>query len=90
MRRHDVPEQHVVLDPELPQDPVHDRRGRLGGAIAGQLPLGRERESAHTRTSIACGFADEDRFHVPALSKVRTQPSSPQQCERSPLIRKVP
>ena len=32
VRRHDVPEKHVVLDPELAQHPVHDRRGRLGRA----------------------------------------------------------
>jgi len=33
MRRHDIPEQNVVLDPELAQDAVDDRRSRLAGPL---------------------------------------------------------
>ena len=32
MRRHDVPEQHVVREPELAEHAVDDRRRRLGRA----------------------------------------------------------
>ena len=31
MRRHDVPEQHVVRDAEIVEHALHDRRARLGG-----------------------------------------------------------
>jgi len=29
VRRHDVPKEHVLLEPELAEDAVDDRRGRL-------------------------------------------------------------
>jgi hypothetical protein len=40
--RHDIPEQNIVLELELGEHAVDDRRCRLGGAGAGQLTLGRE------------------------------------------------
>jgi hypothetical protein len=43
VRRHDIPQQHVLLEAELREHAVHDRRGRLGRPGARQLPLGRER-----------------------------------------------
>lgn len=39
MRRHDVPEEDVVLDPELVEHAVDDRRARLGRSRAGELSL---------------------------------------------------
>ena len=78
MRRHDVPEQHVVGDSELAQDAVHDRRRRLGRPGAGQLPLGRERHTAHARPAVAGRFTDEHDRHARALGEVRVQPLAAQ------------
>ena len=39
--RDEVPEQHVLLEPELAEHAVDDRRRRFGRARAGQLPLAR-------------------------------------------------
>ena len=60
MRGHDVPEQHLVLDSELREHAVNDRRGRLRGARARQLPFGSEGNSADSGTSVAGGLADKD------------------------------
>ena len=46
MRRHDVPEQHVVVEPELGEHAVDDRRRRLGRPAARELALGGERDAA--------------------------------------------
>ena len=43
MRRHDVPEEDALLEPELCKHAVDDRRRGLIRARAGQLPLGGER-----------------------------------------------
>ena len=71
MRGHDIPEQHIVLDPELAQDSVHDRRRRLARPCACQLLLGRERDAAHARAAVSRRLADEDRRGVPL--EMRTQ-----------------
>lgn len=60
MRRDDIPEQHVLLDVELSEHAMHDRRRRLGGPGAGHLALRRERETADACTAIAGGLADEE------------------------------
>jgi len=57
---HDVPQQDVVLDAELAQDAVHDRRARFGGSGSGDLPLGCERDTAHARAAKPRSLADED------------------------------
>jgi hypothetical protein len=59
MRRDDVPEQHLLLEPELGQDAVDDRRRCLGGAVSGQLALGRERHAGDAGTAVARRLADE-------------------------------
>ncbi len=59
MRRHDVPEQHLVLDAELGEHAVHDRRRRLGRAGTRELALGSERNPADACAAVAGGLADE-------------------------------
>jgi len=60
MRRDDIPEQHVLFEPELTEHTVDDRRRRLGRRGAGDLSLGRERQAADPRPAIAGGFADDE------------------------------
>ena len=74
MRRHDIPEQNLVGEAELGQDPVHDRRGRLGGPGSRQLALGREREPGNTGTSVSRRLADEQQRRVGARVEVGGQP----------------
>jgi hypothetical protein len=70
--RDDVPEQHVVFDVEFAENAMNDRRARLGRAGSGQLPLGRERDPADARPSVACRFADE---HDPGVvSRLQVRP----------------
>ena len=78
MGRDEVPEQDVVLGAELVEDAVDDRRGRLGRAAAGQLPLGRERDPGHPRAAIAGRLADEQNGRVPPRVEVRAEPLTPQ------------
>ena len=59
MRRDEVPEQDVVLEPELRERPLHDRRGRLRRPAAGQLALGGERNPRDARAAVAGRLADE-------------------------------
>ena len=61
MCRNHVPEEHVVGDTELFEHTLYDRRACLGGTVAGQLPLRRERDAAHTCAAVAGSFADESR-----------------------------
>jgi hypothetical protein len=53
MSRDDVPEQDVVLEPELGKGAVHNRRGRLCWTSPRELMLGGERHAAYPRSSIA-------------------------------------
>ncbi len=75
MRRHDVPEQDVVLDPELREHAVDDRRGRLGGAAPGQLPLGGERDAADAGAAVAGRLADEQDRRVRARREMLARPA---------------
>jgi hypothetical protein len=77
MRRHDVPQEHGLLEPELVEHAVHDRRRRLGGAAAGQLPLRGERETADTCAAISGRLADEHDRRIGSGSEVRTEPVAP-------------
>lgn len=60
MRRHDVPEQDVLIQAELGEHAVHDRRGRLGRAAARELPLGREGQAADSSAPVTRGLSDQD------------------------------
>src|SRR5581483_8624131 len=74
MCRHDVPEQHVLLDAELREHAVDDRRRRLRRAVAGQLPLGGERDAADARAAVAGRLADEHDGRVTPGAQVRLEP----------------
>jgi hypothetical protein len=65
MRRHDIPEQHLVLDPELGQRAMDNRGRRLGRAAAGQLTLAREWDPADSCAAVTRRFSDEDDRGVP-------------------------
>src|SRR3954454_2299717 len=76
VRRHDVPEQHVVADAELREDAVDDRRARLGRAGARQLALRGEREPRDARAAVPGRLADEQQARLPPRFEVRRQPPS--------------
>jgi hypothetical protein len=78
VRRHDVPQENGILEPELAEHAADDGRGRLGGAAAAHLPLGRERETADARAAIAGRLADERDGRVGTRIEVRTKPVAPQ------------
>ena len=59
MRRHGVPEQDVVGEPEPLEDAVDDRRRGLGRAGTGELALGRERDPRDARAPVAGRLADQ-------------------------------
>ncbi len=82
MRRHDVPEEHVVRDPELAEDAVDDRRARLGRAASRELAFRRERDAADARAAVAGGLADEDDRGIGARLEVRAQALLPERRTR--------
>jgi hypothetical protein len=61
MRGDDVPEQDVLLDPELAEHAVDDRRRRLGGPRSGQLALRGEGNATDARAAVAGRLADEQK-----------------------------
>lgn len=83
VHRHDVPEQHVVLDPELAQDAMHDRRGRLGRARAGELALRRERDPRDARATVAGSLPDEENRRVRSACQVGPKPLPEERCPRA-------
>jgi len=89
MRRDDVPEQDIVLDPELDEDAMHDRRGRLRGAGAGQLALRRKGHAADARAAIARRFADENDLRSRTLLEIRTKPVAAQLRTRVLIVRRA-
>jgi hypothetical protein len=70
VRRHDVPQQHVLVEAELREHAVHDRRGRLGRPSARELPLGRERDARDARAAVAGRLTDDQDRRVGALLEV--------------------
>ena len=87
MRRDDVPEQHLVLDAELRQHAVHDRRRRLRGAGARELALGREGDAADPRTAVARRLADEGDLGAGSGLEVRTEPLTAARRRRVLVVR---
>lgn len=72
VRRHDVPEEDVVLDPELAQDAMDDSGGRLRGAGARELALRGERDPRDASAAIAGGLPhEEDRRRRTAFQVAR-------------------
>src|SRR4051812_21273305 len=74
MRRHDVPEQHVLGKTEVGQHALHDRRRRLGRPCAGEQALGGERDPRETRAAVAGRLADEQHARLPPRLEVLRQP----------------
>jgi hypothetical protein len=74
VRRHDVPEQDVVLELELLERAVDDRRRRFGRPGTGELALGRERQPADARAAVAGRLADEEVARAGVPRQVVLQP----------------
>src|SRR5215471_4240553 len=87
VRRHDVPEQHLVLDAELGEDAMDDRCGRLGRAGAGQLALGREGDPADPRAAVAGRLADEDDLCAGSCLEVRAETAAEKRRRRVLVVR---
>lgn len=78
VRRDNVPEQHLLLDPELGEHAVDDRRRRLGRAAAGQLALGGEGDARDPRAAVARRLADEQQRRLLSRAEIREQALAPQ------------
>ena len=89
VRRDDVPQKHIVLEAELAEDAMHDRRARLGRARAGQLTLGRERHTADARAAIAGSLADEDDGRRGALLEIDAESFAPERRARVLIVRRA-
>ena len=61
MGGNDVPEEHLLFDPELGKRAMHDRRRGLGRPGTGQLTLGGEGDARDAGAAVAGGLADERR-----------------------------
>src|SRR5256884_3997150 len=72
--RDDVPAEDVQV--ELSEDPPDDGRRRLGGAAAGELTLGGERETGDSGAPVACRLADEQNRGLGAGLEVRGEPGT--------------
>jgi hypothetical protein len=72
--RDDVPEQGLLVEPELGQHAVDDRRARLGRAGSRELALGREGDAADPRSAITGGLPDEEQERVGTRLEVRGEP----------------
>ena len=77
MRRDEIPEDDVVSEAELGEDPLHDRRACLGGPAPGELPLGREGDSAYTSTSVAGRFPYQEDGGRTALRQIDSKAATP-------------
>src|SRR5262245_45237947 len=78
MGRNDVPEEHVLLEPELLEPPVDDRRRRLGRAVSGQLALRGEGNAAHPGAPIAGRLTDEEQLGSGAQLEIAGEPLTEQ------------
>ena len=61
MRRDSVPEEHELPEPELSEDAVDNRCGRLGGARPGQLALRGKRDAADPGAAKARRLGNEEK-----------------------------
>jgi acylphosphatase len=71
--RHGVPEENLLLELELGENAVKDRRRGFAGPAPGELALRGEGNSAHARPAVAGRLADEEDRCVPALCQVAEQ-----------------
>ena len=82
MGRHDVPQEHTLLEIELGERAMDDGRRGLGGADAGELALGRERDPRDPRPPIPGSLADEKDGRFGACFEIRPKPGAEQPCPR--------
>ena len=82
MCRDDVPEEDVVLEPELREHAVDDRRARLGRPGAGELALGGERDPGDARPAVPGGLADQHDRRVALRRRGRRSSRSRRRRER--------
>jgi hypothetical protein len=80
MRWHDVPEEDSVVETELVENAVDDRRGGLAGRPSRQLPFGRERDARDARPAVSGGLADQQERRVRAGVEVTVE------TQREPLV----
>ncbi len=78
MRRHDVPQEHTLLEIELVERAMDDGRRGLGGAGARELVLGRERDPRDPRPTVPGSLADENDGRVGACLEIRPKPGAEQ------------
>ena len=78
MRRHDVPEEDVVLELQVGERLADDRGRRLRRPGAGELALGREGDPADARAAVAGRLADEDEGRVPPALEVVREAATPE------------
>jgi hypothetical protein len=64
----------VILERELGKDAVDDGRGRLAGRVAGELALGRERDSGDPCAAVTGRLANEQNRRVAACLQVAREP----------------
>src|SRR5437763_14444 len=76
VRRHRVPEEHVVLEAELRQHAVDHGGGRLRRALAGQLALGGERDPRHARPTVPWRLGNHQHARGGALVEVALEPTA--------------
>ena len=70
-------------EPELGEHAVDDGRGRLGRALARELPLRGERDAGDARAAVAGRLGDEQDRRRRALVEVRREPSAQQRRTRA-------
>ena len=71
MRRHDVPQEHTLLEIELGERAMDDGRRGLGGAGARELALGREGDPRDPRPAVPGSLADENNGRFGACLEIR-------------------
>jgi acylphosphatase len=77
VRRHEIPEEDAVGEPELRERPLHDRGRRLGRAGAGELALRGEGQAGDAGAAIPRGLADDEHGSVPARLEIADEALAP-------------
>ena len=76
MRRHDIPKEDVLLEPELGEHAMDDRGRRLRRALARELALGRERQPANPRPAVPGRLPDEQVPRLRAPVQIGLEPGA--------------
>ena len=86
MRRHDVPEQDVLLDAQPVERAPDDRCSRFRGACARHLSLGREREARDACAAVPRRLADEEHGGVRVRLQIIDEPRTEQPRPRAARV----